>query len=177
MRLLIRLSYFAIAILLLTACGLTAATTEPTISVTTPTRTILTPTAATTRPTSTAAPAQPRGNQVGGITNTAIRIVQEQGSGDICTSKSTYFVYLDITSNGPTSALYEINATDASGQVGDGVFSNFASPGVRDALTFNVAETKTISLRLVGPYSYPAAITIRARVNGGEWKDAAVACK
>jgi hypothetical protein len=116
-------------------------------------------------------------NTVGGITNTAVRIVLEQGSGAACTSKSTYFVYVDITSNGPTTAKYEISATDASGQVSDGVFDTFAAPYVSDGLKFTTAEMKTVTLRLVGPYSYPNTITIRVRVNGGDWQQAQVSCK
>ena len=114
---------------------------------------------------------------VGGITNVAVRIVLEQGSGVPCTNKSTYFVYFDMTSNGPTSAKYEISATDGSGQVADGVFDSFASPYVSDALKFTTAEKKTVALRLIGPYVYPDTITIRARVNGGDWQQAQVACR
>ncbi|MBI5029573.1 MAG: hypothetical protein HZB51_03540 [Chloroflexi bacterium] len=114
---------------------------------------------------------------VGGITNAAVRIVLEQGSGVPCTNKSTYFVYFDMTSNGPTSAKYEISATDASGQVADGVFDTFASPYVSDALKFSTAEKKTVALRLSGPYVDPDTLTIRARVNGGDWQQAQVACK
>lgn len=114
---------------------------------------------------------------VGGITNATVRIVLEQGSGAACTNKSTYFVYFDMTSNGPTSAKYEISATDASGQVADGTFDTFASPWVSDALKFTTAEKKTVALRLIGPYAYPDKITIRARVNGGDWQQAQVACK
>lgn len=143
-----------IGILLLSACGSPAST-----------------------PTQVVVPTQPGGNIVGGITNTSVRIVQEQGSGAACTANATYFVNVDITSNGPTTALYEIDATDASGQVQDGVFDGFAAPEVRDSLTFNAAETQSVRLRLVGPYSYPDTITIRVRVNGGDWQQAAVACK
>ena len=114
---------------------------------------------------------------VGGITDAAVRIVLEQGSGAACTNQSTYFVYFDMTSNGPTSAKYEISATDASGQVADGTFATFASPYVSDAWQFATAEKKTVALRLIGPYVYPDKITIRARVNGGDWQQAQVACK
>jgi len=41
---------------------------------------------------------------------------------------------------------------------------------------FDGAGTQTVSLRLTGPYSYPDTITIRARVNGGEFQHAQVSC-
>lgn len=114
---------------------------------------------------------------VGGITNVVVKVVQEQGSGEVCSAKATYFVTVDITSNGPTSAKYEISATDGSGQVADGVFDKFASPYVADGMTFPSAKTNTVSLRLIGPYSYPNSITIRTRVNGGTPQSTQVACK
>jgi len=125
-------------------------------------------------PAATSAPPQP--------TNTAIpptevpsstptvfttgRIVQEQGSGDICTANSTYFVYVDISSNGPTTVEYRIDATDDSGQVPNGVFDSNNTPEVKGTLTFKDAETQSVTLRLTGPYAYPDSITIRAYVNG-----------
>jgi hypothetical protein len=112
----------------------------------------------------------------GGITNTSLKIVQEQGSGQVCTADTTYFVSLEITSNGPTTAIYEISATDGSGQVPDGLFDQFAAPFVQDSLVFDGAGTQTVSLRLTGPYSYPDTITIRARVNGGEFQHAQGSC-
>jgi len=112
----------------------------------------------------------------GGITNTSLKIVQEQGSGQVCSTETTYFVSLDITSNGPTTAIYEISATDGSGQVPDGVFDQFAAPFVEDRLVFDGAGTQTVSLRLTGPYSYPDTITLRARVNGGEFQLTQVSC-
>lgn len=152
-----------IAILLLSACG-SSASTQPT-QLPAPTATI------------------PASNQqggapaTGGITDTSVRIVQEQGSGAVCTADSTYFVYVDITSDGAATAEYVIDATDASGQVPDGVFDRYAAPEVRGSLTFKAAGTQSVSLRLVGPYSYPDTITIRVQVNGGDWHQANVVCK
>jgi hypothetical protein len=145
---------FVIAILFLSACGSSAPTQLP-------------------APTATVSAS----NQQGGITDTSVRIVQEQGSGAVCTANSTYFVYVDITSDGPATAEYVIDATDASGQVPDGVFDSDNSPEVRGSLTFKAAGTQSISLRLVGPYSYPDTITIRAQVNDGDWHQAHVVCK
>jgi hypothetical protein len=113
---------------------------------------------------------------VGGISKTAAKIALEQGSGAACTAKAAYAVTVDLTSSGPTSAKYEISATDASGQVEDGSFDKFGKPYVTDAIRFAAAETKTISLRLVGPYSYPNAIVIRVRVNGGDPANVALSC-
>ena len=127
-----------IGILLLSACGAPAAT-----------------------PTQSAVPTQPGGNVVGGITNTSVRIVQEQGSGAACTANSTYFVYVDISSNGPTTALYEIDVTDASGQVPDGVFDGFAAPEVRELVELQVCRnaiglvTPGRSLCLSGYHHHP----------------------
>jgi Ig-like domain from next to BRCA1 gene len=114
---------------------------------------------------------------VGAITNSAVRFVQEQGSGGICKAKTTYFVYLDITANGPTTAQYRIDATDDSGQVADGVFDTFNSPEVSDSMAFDAAGTKTVSLRLIGPYTYPEKVTIRARVNGKDLPAFTVSCQ
>ena len=120
------------------------------------------------------------GGSVGGngkVTSVAIRTVQEQGSGAVCTANTTYFVYIDITSDGPATAQYRIDATDNSGQVPDGVFDSTGSPEVYDMLTLTAAETKTVSLHLVGPYSYPDKITIRVQVNDQPWQQAQVSCQ
>jgi hypothetical protein len=116
-------------------------------------------------------------NGSGGIANTAVKVVQEQGSGAVCSPNATYFVYFDITANGPTTTKYEVSATDVSGQVEDGVFDGFESSDVSDRMKFDAAGMQTVSLRLIGPYSYPDTITIRARVNGGDVQTAQVACK
>jgi hypothetical protein len=117
-----------------------------------------------------------KGAAVGGIANTFLSISQEQGSGAICTAGSTYFVVLQIVSSGATTAQYTIYATDGSGQVPDGIFDGYGSPSVSDSLTFTTAETKTITLRLTGPYSYADTITIRGTVNGSNLPPAVVAC-
>ncbi len=158
----------AIAILLLPACGLSA-TTQPTRTAASPTSTPV--------PFVTTAPTHPAGNAVGDITNTVVRIVQEQGSGTPCNANATYFVYVDITSNGPTTAHYRIDATDGSGQVPDGVFDGYTTPEVTDTLTFQAAETHSVQLRLLGPYSYPDTITIRVNVNSRAWPQASVVCQ
>jgi hypothetical protein len=93
------------------------------------------------------------------------RIDLEQGSGDICTANSTYFVYVDITSDGPATVEYRVDATDGSGQVPNGVFETNNTPEVKGTLTFESAGTQTIILRLIGPYGYPDSITIRAYAN------------
>jgi len=113
----------------------------------------------------------------GKVTFVAIRTVQEQGSGAVCAAGTTYFVYVDITSDGPTKAQYRIDATDDSGQVPDGLFDTTNSPEVYDSLTLTAAETKTVSLHLVGPYSYPDKITIRVQVNDGAWQQVQVSCQ
>ncbi len=43
-------------------------------------------------------------------------------------------------------------------------------------LVFDGAGTKTVNLRFVGPYPYPDNITVRVRVNGGDWHSAKVGC-
>jgi hypothetical protein len=113
----------------------------------------------------------------GKVTSVAIRIVQEQGSGAVCAAGTTYFVYVDITSDGATTAQYRIDATDDSGQVADGVFDTSGSSEVNGTLTLNAAETKTVSLRLAGPYSYPDKITIRAYINDLSPQHVQVSCQ
>jgi hypothetical protein len=158
-----------ITILLLSACG-SSVTTQPT--------NVVAPATSTPMPiTVTASPTPPEGNAVGGITDTIVRIVQEQGSGALCNDNPTYFVYVDISSNAPTSAQYRIDATDASGQVPDGIFDGYAAPEVTGTLTFQTTETQSIQLRLTGPYSYPDTITIRAYVNGKDWPSTTVVCQ
>ena len=114
----------------------------------------------------------------GTITNASIDIELEQGSGAICTADSTYFVHAYITADGPTTANYEIDSS--AGQISAGYFETSGtsgpSPSVTGTVTFNQADTKTISLRFVGPYPYPADITMLLRVNGGQWHNAKVMC-
>jgi hypothetical protein len=111
-------------------------------------------------------------------TTAAIDIEPEQGSGPACTADSTYFVHASITANGPITAAYEIGST--AGQISAG---NFQTPGdsrlspyVTGTLVFNQADTKTISLRFVGPYPHPDDITVMVRVNGAAWHSAKLSC-
>ncbi len=112
----------------------------------------------------------------GKVTATAIDIVPEQGSGTACTAGATYFVHADITTDGRTTASYEIGST--AGQIPAGNFEDNGglSPFVKGNLEFDQAETKTISLRFVGPYPYPGDITVNIRVNNGEWISAKLSC-
>ena len=114
----------------------------------------------------------------GKVTAAFIDIELEQGSGPICSANSTYFVHAHITADGPTAAYYEIGST--AGQIPAGNFldpnSNGLSPYVTGTLVFNQADTKTISLRFVGPYPLPDDITMNIRVNGGEWHNTTLTC-
>jgi hypothetical protein len=114
-------------------------------------------------------------NNVGGVTDAALTIVQEQGSGAICAAGSTYFVYFNITVNGATTVAYRVYVTDASGQVPNGAFDGY-TPNVSDSLVFTGAGTQTITLHLLGPYTYPDSITIRGEVNGTNVSPVSVAC-
>ena len=118
-------------------------------------------------PTDTAVPQTdvPPATPTVGQPTIAGRIEQEQGSGDICTDSTTYFVYVDIASDGPATVEYRIDATDGSGQVPNGVFESNNTPEVKGTLTFEEAGTQTVILRLIGPYGYPESITIRVYVN------------
>jgi Ig-like domain-containing protein len=111
----------------------------------------------------------------GKVTAASIDIELEQGSGTACTADSTYFVHASITADGPTTASYEIGST--AGQVSAGYFEdNGRSPYVTGTVVFDQAGTKTINLRFVGPYPYPADITVNIRVNGGEWHNTKLSC-
>ena len=116
------------------------------------------------------------GNADGEVTATSIDIVPEQGSGDACTADSTYFVHASITTDGPTTADYEIGST--AGQISAGNFQdNYGlSPSVSGIVVFDQADTKSINLRFVGPYPHPDDITVNLRVNGGEWINAKLFC-
>ena len=112
----------------------------------------------------------------GAVTATAIDIVPEQGSGDACTANSTYFVHAYITTDGPTTASYEIGST--AGQIPAGYFEDNGelSYSVTGILVFDQADKKTINLRLVGPYPHPDDITVNLRVNNGEWINTKLYC-
>jgi hypothetical protein len=112
----------------------------------------------------------------GEVTATSIDIVPEQGSGEACTAGSTYFVHAYISTDGPTTASYEIGST--AGQIPAGYFEDNGelSYSVTGTLVFDHAGTKTINLRLVGPYPHPDDITVNLRVNGGEWHNAKLSC-
>lgn len=122
---------------------------------------------------------QSTGAAAGGITNVVTQIVPEQGSGNPCNPDSTYFVTVNVTSNGAATAGYRIDLTDASGQVANGAFSfvDFVSPEAQGSLTFNGAGTQNILLRVVGPYAYPSQMTVRVMINGQAWSPATAGCQ
>jgi hypothetical protein len=147
---------FVIFTLLLSACGSPAPTETPTEE---------------------AAPA----NTVGKVTDYSIKIEQEQGSGDACGADATYFVTATITADGIVAASYVVSSYSAGGQIPTGgnfqdLTNNGFSESVSAGLTFEKAETKTLTWRLTGPYSYPNDINVRLRVNDGEVKSASVDC-
>jgi hypothetical protein len=115
-------------------------------------------------------------DDTGAVTATAIDIVPEQGSGDACKAASTYFVHAYISTDGPTTVSYEIGSS--AGQISAGYFEdgNGLSDYVTGALSFTGADSKTISLRFVGPYPHPDDITVMLRVNGGEWINTKLYC-
>jgi len=115
---------------------------------------------------------------VGKVTAASIAIELEQGSGSVCTADSTYLVHASITADGATTASYEIGST--AGQIPAGNFqdaNNGLSPYVTGSVAFDQAGTKTINLRFVGPYPYPADITVNLRVNNGEWHNVKLSCQ
>jgi hypothetical protein len=119
------------------------------------------------------------GRANGNVTAVSIDIEPEQGSGPVCTANSTYFVNAAITSDGPTTATYEIGST--AGQMPAGNFQNLdnngLSPFITGAVAFDQAGTKQVNLRFVGPYPYPGDITVNLRVNGGEWHNTKLSCQ
>lgn len=119
------------------------------------------------------------GVTTGNITDASIAIELEQGSGNVCTAYSTYFVHAHIAADGPTTATYEINST--AGQIAAGNLQNSVtnelSPVVTGTLVFGQADTKTLSWRFVGPYPYPDNISVNLRVNGGQWQTSKLACQ
>jgi hypothetical protein len=112
----------------------------------------------------------------GKVTATSIDIVPEQGSGDACTTSSTYFVHVYIETDGPTSASYEIGSS--GGQISAGYFESNSEkvPYLEGLLQFEKADKKAINLRFVGPYPYPDDIRVMLRVDGGEWVTARLYC-
>ncbi len=112
----------------------------------------------------------------GAVTATAIDIVPEQGSGEVCSANTTYFVHAYISTDGPTTVSYEIGST--AGQIPAGYFEdeNGQYLYVTGELVFDKADTKQINLRFVGPYPYPDDITVNLRVNDGEWINAKLFC-
>jgi hypothetical protein len=113
----------------------------------------------------------------GGVTSTAIDIVQEQGSGEICTTGSTYFVHAYIITDKATTVSYEIGST--AGQISAGYFDmdGKLEPMVTGALIFDQAGTQSIDLRFVGPYPYPDDISVILRVNGGDLIQTKLDCR
>ena len=151
-----------IALLLLAGCAAPAPTPAPTA-----------PPTPSAPPPSAVPPTQP---VVGGISNSTIQMVPDPAAGAQCSANAAYLVTLKVTSSGATSAQYVVDATDGSGQVPNGVFDSFDKPEVTDALTFNGAETKTIQLKLKGPFSYADSVTIRAKVNGKNLDAVTIPC-
>ena len=113
---------------------------------------------------------------LGQVTATNVDIEPEQGSGEACTSKSTYFVHASITTNGAMSVSYEIGSS--AGQISAGYFqdANGQYSYATGTLIFDKADTKDINLRFVGPYPYPEDITIFLRVSGEEWSKVKLEC-
>ena len=127
-------------------------------------------------PAATATPAAASGGS-SKISQVTVEMVQEQGSGAVCAAGTTYFVYVDVSTDGPMTANYRVDATDDSGQVGDGVFDGYGNSEANGQLVFSAAGKLRASLHLLGPYSYPKVITIRVKVNDQDWKGVTVSCK
>ncbi len=115
----------------------------------------------------------------GKVTAASIAIELEQGSGTVCTADATYFVHAYITADGPTTVSYEFESIADNLPAGN--FQNLndieLSRSITGTVVFDQAGTKTINLRFVGPYPFPADITINLRVNGGEWYNAKLSCQ
>jgi hypothetical protein len=114
----------------------------------------------------------------GNVTVASIDIESEQGSGPACTADSTYLVHASITTNGATTVTYEIDST--AGQTPAGYFqmADGAEPlSIPGTFVFDQADTKTINLRFVGPYSYPNNITMLLWINGSDWYQAKLSCQ
>jgi hypothetical protein len=114
----------------------------------------------------------------GTITKASIDIELEQGSSAVCSADATYLVHASMTSDGPTTASYEIEST--AGQISAGNFTQGyltpVSPVEYGTVVFDQADTKTFSYRFVGPYPYPNDITVLLRVNKGEWNSVKLNC-
>jgi hypothetical protein len=151
------LTLFAIVVLLLSACG--SPTTVP--------------------PVATQEPEQPiaKDEIVGGIANITINIVPEQGSGAPCTANSIYLVNIDFPSSQPTTVFYKIKLTDASQQVANGTFDGFGASEIRDLLAFSASGIQSLKLRVIGPYTDPASVTVRVSVNRRFWPPVTAACQ
>ena len=116
------------------------------------------------------------GTETGKVTDYSISISQEQGSGEVCTPDTTYFVHAYITTDGPASVPYEIGSS--AGQISAGYFEdeNGKYPYVTGELSFDKAGTQQVDLRFVGSYPYPDNITVMLRVAGGEWLSTKLYC-
>ena len=116
---------------------------------------------------------------VGKVTAASIAIELEQGSGAVCTADSTYIIHAYVTADGPTTVSYEFESIADNLPAGN--FQNLndieLSRSITGTVVFDQASTKTINLRFVGPYPFPADITINLRVNGGEWYNAKLSCQ
>ncbi len=119
------------------------------------------------------------------IVKQSVDIELEQGSGAACSPGATYLVHAYVQADGPLSVLYELNST--AGQIAAGSFidpqTGAEQPTVSGTVNFDAslfaadgAPTIMLPFRFVGPYPYPSDITIRFRVNGGEWVSANVQC-
>ena len=118
------------------------------------------------------------GAAFGNITAQSISIEPEQGSGAVCTANSTYFVHVSITADGPIPTSYEISSI--ASQLATGYFqdaNNNLSPYINDSVVFDQAGTRKIDYRFVGPYPDPSDITVKLRVNGGEWHNTRLSCQ
>ncbi len=121
----------------------------------------------------------------GKIIDQGIEIELEQGSGEACTPGATYLVHAHVTTDGPLSALYEVDST--AGQIAAGKFVDPATGALvttveatvnLDASLFAAdgTQTATLPFRFVGPYPYPDNIQVNFWVDGGSWVSAKVAC-
>ncbi len=110
------------------------------------------------------------------VTATAIDIVQEQGSGEICSADATYFVHAYISTDGPGYVSYEIGST--AGQISAGYFevNGDKAPYVEGLLHFAKADNQKIDFRFVGPFPYPDDISVNLRVNGEDWVTTKLNC-
>jgi len=115
----------------------------------------------------------------GDIANVTTRIDHEQGSGDPCNPNASYFVTVNITSNGSTTANYRVDLTDGSGQVTNGNFSfvDFSSPEAKGTFLFDGAMTQQLVLRAIGPFQYPDQVTVKTYINDQAWSTVTAACQ